>query len=119
MRERIRRLATFVVAGSATVAAVTLAAPVANSSPCQVLWSWNPATNECTPPPPGPPATVGRPIPPPPWYAAPPPWAPPWAPPSVPPPPPTPLWAPQDKSPVWDPGHKQWGIWIGPAWVPV
>ena len=38
---------------------------------------------------------------------------------SPPPPPPTPLWAPQDKSPVWDPGHKQWGIWIGPAWVPV
>ena len=38
---------------------------------------------------------------------------------AVPPPPPTPLWAPQDKRPVWDPGHQQWGIWIGAAWVPV
>lgn len=105
MRERIRRLATLAVMEPASNAAITFAAPEANSSPCQALWSWNPATNECTPPPPpGPPATIGRPIPPPPWYPAPP-----WAPPTVPLPPPTPVWAPQDKSPVWDPGHKQWG----------
>lgn len=30
-----------------------------------------------------------------------------------------PLWARQDKTPVWDPGPRQWGIWIGTSWLPL
>jgi hypothetical protein len=111
----VRRLAAVIVVALASMAIVTLATPEASSSPCQKLWSWNPVTNECKPPPPAPPATLGRSHPPPPWYTAPPPWAPPW----VPPPPPTPPWAPQDARPVWDPGFEEWGIWMGPTWVPL
>ena len=119
MSGRARRLAAVFTVALVSLAIAAFATPEASSSPCQVLWVWDPAINQCSPPPPPPPATVGRPVPAPAWYTPPPPWAPPWAPASVPPPPPTPLWAPQDKTPVWDPGHMQWGIWIGTAWVPL
>jgi hypothetical protein len=119
MRKFVCHPAAVLVLAFAALTIVMLAAPEASSSPCQALWSWNPATNECKPPPPPPAATLGRPIPPPPWYTPPPPWAPPWAPASVPPPPATPSWAPSDVSPVWDPGRRAWGMWIGPAWVPL
>jgi hypothetical protein len=119
MRRPVRRPAALIALTFAAMTIVTLAAPEAAASPCQKLWLWNPVTNECRPPPPPPPATLGRPIPPPPWYTQPPPWAPPWAPASVPPPPPTPAWAPSDVRPVWDPGRKDWGMWIGGVWVPL
>jgi hypothetical protein len=119
MRRFVRRLAAVFVLACAAITVATFTAPVAGSSPCQQLWLWNPTTNECRPPPPPPPATLGRPIPPPPWFTAPPTWAPLWAPVSVPPPPPTPAWAPTDVGPVWDPGRKAWGMWIGGAWVPL
>jgi hypothetical protein len=117
MKGCVRRLAAFGVVAFALMAIVAVATPEARSSRCQKLWSWNPVTNECTPPPAAPPATLGRPVPPPAWYTSPPPWAPPWAPAWVPPPPPTPGWAPSDVRPVWDPRFRAWGIWMGPAWV--
>ncbi|WP_233213573.1 hypothetical protein [Mycobacterium hubeiense] len=116
-RRFIGRLAGLIALALAPIALI--ATPQAGSNPCQVLWVWNPATNECRPPPPPPPATTGRPPPPPAWFTQPPPWAPPWAPPNLPPPPPKPAWANPDMQPVWDPGHRQWGIWVGAAWVPV
>lgn len=116
MPRLVGRLAASGVAGLASLAIVVLTPPELSASPCQVLWQWNPATNECRPPAPPPPPTGGRILR---LYTPPPSWAPPWAPASVSPPPPRPAWASPNVGPVWDPGHREWGIWVGAAWVPL
>ena len=60
MRGFVRHLAAVLMLTFGAITVVTVTAPVAGSSPCQKLWLWNPATNECRPPRPPPPATFGR-----------------------------------------------------------
>ena len=105
MRRFVRRLPAIVAVALVSLAAVTVATPGVSLAQCETNWSRNVWTNECK-------------LPPPPWYKPPPPYAPPFAPEGVPPPPPPPPWAPS-VNPVWDPGHQAWGIWAGPAWVPL
>lgn len=107
MRWFVRRLAAVVAVALVPMVAVTVATPAVNSAQCPTNWSRNVWTNECKPPPP-----------PPSWYQPPPPYAQPFAPQDVPPPPSPPPWSPS-LNPVWDPGHQQWGVWVGPAWVPL
>lgn len=54
MRGRFRLVARIIVALASI--AMLLATPEAHSSPCQKLWVWNPAINECMPPPPSTPS---------------------------------------------------------------
>lgn len=63
MRGRCRLIAGILVA-SASMGVVMFSTPEAHSSPCQKLRVWNPATDECRPPPSPRPATLGRPMPP-------------------------------------------------------
>jgi hypothetical protein len=104
MRRFVRRLAAVVAFALVPMAAVLVATPAISSAQCDRNWSRNVWTGECKPPPPVPE-----------WYQPPPAYAPPFAPQDVPPPPPQPQNAP---SLGWDPGHRAWGIWEGPVWIP-
>lgn len=107
MRWFVHRLIAVVAIAFASMTAA-LVAPAVSSADCEHNMSWNAATRVCQLPP-APPA----------WYTAPPAYAPPFAAQDVPPPPPPPPWWAGWQRPVWNVGLHQWGVYLGPLWVPV